>query len=142
MDHSSYEENYIKTILSEVKTIALLGASANPARPSNQVLKFLLSAGYIVIPINPGLAGSYIENQKTYASLAEIDASIDMVDIFRNNEAVPAIVEECLQLKPLPKVIWMQIGVENFKSAKQAEDKNIKIVMNRCPKIEIDKLRL
>lgn len=140
MNHDSYDNAYIAGILNSVKTIAMVGASANDVRPSYFVLKYLLAKGFSVFPINPGQAGKEILDQMTYARLADIPQPIDMVDIFRAATAVPGIVDEVLRLEPLPKVIWMQLGVRNDESAVRAEAAGIKVVMNRCPKIEYGKL--
>ncbi|BCG80940.1 CoA-binding protein [Mesorhizobium sp. 113-3-3] len=140
MNHDSYDNAYIGDILNSVKTIAMVGASANDVRPSYFVLKYLLAKGFSVIPINPGQAGKEILGRMTYARLADIPGPIDMVDIFRAASAVPGIVDEVLRLDPLPKVIWMQLGVRHDEAAARAEAAGIKVVMNRCPKIEYGKL--
>ena len=140
MNHDSYDNTYIGGILNSVKTIAMVGASANDVRPSYFVLKYLLAKGFSVIPINPGQAGKEILGRMTYASLADIPEPIDMVDIFRAATAVPGIVDEVLRLDPLPKVLWMQLGVRHDEAAARAEAAGIKVVMNRCPKIEYGKL--
>ncbi|WP_027057249.1 CoA-binding protein [Mesorhizobium loti] len=140
MNHDSYDNTYIGGILNSVKTIAMVGASANDVRPSYFVLKYLLAKGFSVVPINPGQAGKEILGQMTYASLADVPGPIDMVDIFRAATAVPGIVDEVLRLDPLPKVIWMQLGVRHDEAATRAEAAGIKVVMNRCPKIEYGKL--
>ncbi|MBZ9904816.1 CoA-binding protein [Mesorhizobium sp. BR115XR7A] len=140
MNHDSYDNTYIGGILNSVKSIAMVGASANDVRPSYFVLKYLLAKGFSVFPINPGQAGKEILGRMTYARLADIPGPIDMVDIFRNAAAVPGIVDEVLQLDPLPKVIWMQLGVRHDEAAARAEAAGIKVVMNRCPKIEYGKL--
>ena len=140
MNHDSYDNTYIAGILNSVKTIAMVGASANDVRPSFFVLKYLLAKGFSVFPINPGQAGREILGRMTYASLADIPEPIDMVDIFRAATAVPGIVDEVLRLDPLPKVVWMQLGVRHDEAAARAEAAGIKVVMNRCPKIEYGKL--
>ncbi|MFD2058836.1 CoA-binding protein [Mesorhizobium calcicola] len=140
MNHDSYDNTYIAGILNSVKTIAMVGASANDVRPSYFVLKYLLAKGFSVFPINPGQAGKEILGRMTYARLAEIPEPIDMVDIFRAATAVPGIVDEVLRLDPLPKVLWMQLGVRHDEAAARAEAAGIKVVMNRCPKIEYGKL--
>ncbi|AID29596.1 putative CoA-binding protein [Mesorhizobium sp. USDA 4775] len=140
MNHDSYDNTYIAGILNSVKTIAMAGASANDVRPSYFVLKYLLAKGFSVFPVNPGQAGKEILGRMTYASLADIPEPIDMVDIFRAATAVPGIVDEVLRLDPLPKVIWMQLGVRHDEAAARAEAAGIKVVMNRCPKIEYGKL--
>lgn len=136
MNHDSYDNSYISGILNSVKTIAIVGASANDVRPSFFVMKYLIAKGYTVIPVNPGQAGKEILGQKTYARLSDIEMPIDMVDIFRASAAVPALAEEVLALKPLPKVVWMQLTVRHDEAAAKLEAAGIKVVMNRCPKIE------
>ena len=140
MNHDSYDNTYIGGILNSVKTIAMVGASANDVRPSYFVLKYLLAKGFSVFPINPGQAGKEILGRMTYARLADVPEPIDMVDIFRAATAVPGIVDEALRLDPLPKVIWMQLGVRHDEAVARAEAAGIKVVMNRCPKIEYGKL--
>lgn len=140
MNHDSYSADYIKHILKSVKTIALVGASANSVRPSYFVMKYLIDKGYTVIPVNPGLAGQELLGQKVYASLADIPLSIDMVDVFRNSDAAMAITDEALALPEKPKVIWMQLSVRNDEAAAKAEQAGVQVVMNRCPKIEYGKL--
>ncbi|ESW83762.1 CoA-binding protein [Mesorhizobium sp. M0761] len=140
MNHDSYDNAYIGGILNSVKTIAMVGASANDVRPSFFVLKYLLAKGFSVFPINPGQAGKEILGRMTYASLADLPEPVDMVDIFRASAAVPGIVDEVLKLDPLPKVVWMQLGVRDDEAAARAEAAGIKVVMNRCPKIEYGKL--
>jgi len=142
MNHDSYSDAYIAGILHEVKSFALVGASANKVRPSYFVLKYLLAKGYRVIPINPGQAGGEILGQKVYASLADLDQPVDVVEIFRNSEAALGIVQEALALKERlqMKVIWMQLSVRNDEAARLAEEAGLKVVMNRCPKIEYGRL--
>jgi len=140
MNHDRYDDTYIRGILTRVKTIAMVGASANQARPSYFVLKYLAGRGYTMLPINPGLAGGTINGIKVYASLAEAPGPIDMVEIFRNSEAAGAVVDEALALAPLPSVIWMQLSVRNDAAAARAEARGVKVVMNRCPKIEYGRL--
>lgn len=140
MNHDAYSDDVIRAILSSVKTVAMVGASANEVRPSFFVLKYLLDRGYHVHPINPGLAGKAILGRTVYGSLAEVPEPIDMVDIFRNSEAAGAIVDEALALQPLPKVIWMQLSVRNDAAAAKAESAGLQVVMDRCPKIELGRL--
>ena len=140
MDHDRYSDSYIRGILNTVKTVAMVGFSPNQNRPSYFVFKYLLERGYRVIPVNPGHAGKEILGQKVYASLKDIPEPIDMVDIFRASENVPPIVDEALALTPRPQVIWMQLTVRNDEAATRAEDAGIKVVMNRCPKIEYGRL--
>ena len=140
MNHDSYDNAYIAGILNSVKTIAIVGASANDVRPSFFVTKYLIDKGYDVYPINPGHAGREILGRMTYAKLSDVPVAIDMVDVFRASNAVPPIVEEALALDPLPKAIWMQLTVRHDEAAAKAEAKGIKVVMNRCPKIEYGRL--
>lgn len=140
MDHDAYDDAYIRDILKSVKRIALVGASANEARPSYIVTKYLLERGYEVIPVNPGLAGQTILGQTVHGALKGIPGPLDMVEVFRNSEAAGPIVDEALALDPLPKVIWMQLSVRNDAAAARAEAKGVRVVMNRCPKIEYGRL--
>ena len=140
MNHDAYDNAYIRDILKSVKTIAMVGASDNPARPSYFVFKYLLERGYRMIPINPGRAGQQLLGQTFVASLADIAEPVDMIDIFRNSEAAGAVVDEALAMDPRPKVIWMQLTVRNDEAAARAEAKGLKVVMNRCPKIEYGRL--
>jgi predicted CoA-binding protein len=140
MDHDSYDDAYISGILNSVRTVAIVGASANDVRPSFFVAKYLLDKGYEVYPVNPGQAGKEILGRMVYSSLADVPVAIDMVDIFRASEAVLPIVEQALALRPLPKVIWMQLAIRNDEAAARAEAAGIKVVMNRCPKIEYARL--
>lgn len=140
MNHDSYTPDYIRDILRSVKSIALVGASSNPVRPSYIVMQYLLDKGYKVVPVNPGLAGQTLLGQTVYATLSEIPLPVDMVDIFRNAEAAAAITDEALALDPRPKVIWMQLSVRNDAAAARAEAAGLQVVMNRCPKMEYGKL--
>jgi predicted CoA-binding protein len=140
MTRETYTDAQIHRILTSVKSIALVGASANSARPSYIVLKYLIGRGYRMAPINPGLAGKDILGAKVYPSLAEAPGPVDMVEIFRASEYAGAIVDEALKLDPLPKVIWMQLGVENAAAAERARARGVEVVMNRCPKIEWGRL--
>jgi predicted CoA-binding protein len=140
MNHDAYSDSYIRGILNTVKTIAMVGFSPKENRPSYFAFKYLLERGYRVIPVNPGQAGKEVLGQKIYSKLSDIREPIDMVDIFRGSQFVPAIVEEALTLKPLPKVIWMQLTVRNDGAAKRAEAAGLKVVMDRCPKIEYGRL--
>lgn len=140
MNHDSYSADYIRDILQNVKTIALVGASSNEVRPSYFVMKYLIDKGYEVIPVNPGLAGQMLLGQTVYAALKDIPKPIDMVDIFRNSEAAGPITDEALALDPPPKVIWMQLSVRNDEAAARAEAAGLRVVMDRCPKMEYGKL--
>ena len=119
MNHDSYDDALIRRILRETKRIALVGASANEARPSWIVTKYLIDRDYDVIPVNPGLAGNTLLGKTVYASLKEIPGPIDMVEIFRNSEAASAITDKALALDPLPQVIWMQLSVRNDEAASE-----------------------
>ena len=140
MDHDHYDDGYIRGILNTVKTIAMVGVSANTSRPSYFAFKYLLERGYRMIPVNPALAGQDLLGRRAYAKLSDVPEPIDMVDIFRNSRYALAIVEEALALKPRPQVIWMQLGVRNDAAAALAEQNGLKVVMNRCPKIEYGRL--
>jgi uncharacterized protein len=140
MNHDVYDDSYIRGILNTVKTIAMVGASAKDNRPSYFAFKYLAERGYNMIPINPGLAGKELLGKRIYAKLSDVPEPIDMVDIFRAaNYAVP-IVQEALTLSPKPRVIWMQLTVRNDEAAALAEAAGLKVVMNRCPKIEYGRL--
>jgi uncharacterized protein len=140
MNHDSYSDQYIRGILNTVKAIAMVGASENEIRPSYFVFKYLLERGYRMIPVNPGRAGHELLGQRFYAGLADIPEPIDMVDIFRPSQYALGIVQEALALNPRPQVIWMQLSVRNDEAAALAEANGMKVVMNRCPKIEYGRL--
>jgi predicted CoA-binding protein len=140
MNHDNYPDAYIRGILNTVKTIAMVGLSPKDNRPSYFAFKYLLERGYHMIPVNPGHAGREILGQKVYAKLADIPEPVDMVDIFRASQHAPGIVKEALALDPRPQVIWMQLGVRSDEAAKLAEEAGVKVVMNRCPKIEYGRL--
>jgi uncharacterized protein len=140
MNHDNYDDSYIRGILNTVKTIAMVGVSANTSRPSYFAFKYLLERGYRMIPVNPGIAGQELLRQKVYAKLADIPEPVDMVDIFRAQQYALPIVQEALALAPRPQVIWMQLGIRNDEAATLAEENGLKVVMNRCPKIEYGRL--
>src|SRR5437764_13939458 len=140
MNHDAYPDSYIRGILNTVKTIAMVGASEKENRPSYFAFKYLLERGYHMIPVNPGHAGEAMLGQKIYAQLSDIPEPIDMVDIFRASKYALPIVQEALTLKPRPQVIWMQLGIRNDEAAALAEANGMKVVMNRCPKIEYGRL--
>ena len=136
IDHDRYDDAYLRQILREVRTIAMVGASANWNRPSYFAMTYLQGKGYRVIPVNPGVAGQTILGETVFARLADIPVPVDMVDIFRNSAAAPGIVAEALAMVPRPRVIWMQLGVRSDQAAATAEAAGLKVIMNRCPKIE------
>jgi len=140
MNHDSYDDAYIRGILNTVKTIAMVGVSANVSRPSYFAFKYLLGRGYRMIPVNPGLAGKDLLGQKAYARLLDIPEPVDMVDIFRAAQYAVPIVQETLKMNPRPRVVWMQLGIRNDEAAQLAETNGLKVVMNRCPKIEYGRL--
>src|SRR3954469_17412484 len=140
MNHDSYPDTYIREILNGVKTIAMVGASPVNVRPSYFAFKYLSERGYDMIPVNPGHVGKNLVGKPFVASLAEIDRPIDMIDIFRSSQHIMPVVDEALKLSPLPKVIWMQLGARDDAAAAKAEAVGIKVVMNRCPKIEYGRL--
>ena len=136
-DMDDYSEAYLEQILTEVKTIALVGASPKAYRDSYLTMLVLLERGYTVFPVNPQEAGNEILGQRCYASLDCIQQSIDMVDIFRSSEAALDVTEEAIAIGA--KVVWMQLDIINQQAAKLATAAGIKVVMNRCPKIELQK---
>jgi predicted CoA-binding protein len=140
MNHDTYNDNYIRGILNTVKSIAMVGISPKDNRPSYFAFKYLLERGYRMIPVNPGHAGKEILGQKVYAKLADIPEPVDMVDIFRSSQFAMDIVDEALAMKPRPTVIWMQLTVRDDAAAAKAEAAGLKVVMNRCPKIEYGRL--
>ena len=136
MNHKKpYEDDYLQDILSSVKTVAMVGASPDKTKFSYGVLGVLNETGYDMIPINPRPGLTEIRGLKVYPSLKEIDRSVDMVEVFRKPEDLYEIAEEAIAIKA--KVLWGQIGVVNNDAAKLAEDAGLKVVMNRCPKIEL-----
>ena len=134
----AYSDQLIKSILRSVKTIAMVGASGNEIRPSYFAMMYLLNKGYKIIPVNPGAAGRTILGQTVYASLKDVPAPVDMVDIFREATYAPQIVREAIAEKDRlgVKYVWMQLGVVSEEAAKLAEDAGLTVVMDRCPKIE------
>jgi predicted CoA-binding protein len=140
MDHNNYSDIYIRGILNGVKTIAMVGVSPRTNRPSYFAFKYLLERGYRMIPVNPGQAGGELLGQKVYARLADIPEPVDMVDVFRASEHALGVVQEAIAMQPRPKVIWMQLGVRYDEGARLAEANGMKVVMNRCPKIEYGRL--
>ena len=138
MNHDSYEDKYILDVLKDAKSVAMVGASANWNRPSFFAMKYMQQKGFRVIPVNPGIAGKEILGETVVASLDEIQEPIDMVDIFRNSEAAGTVTDDAI--KAGAKIVWMQLGVRNNEAAKRAEDAGLRVVMDRCPKIEFARL--
>jgi predicted CoA-binding protein len=140
MNHDLYDDDYIRGILKSVKSIAMVGASPVDVRPSYFAFKYLVQRGYDMIPVNPGHIGKSLLGRPFVASLTDIGRPIDMVEIFRSSDHIMPVVDEALKLTPLPKVIWMQLGGRDDLAAAKAEAAGIKVVMNRCPKIEYGRL--
>jgi uncharacterized protein len=140
MNHDDYADAYLRDILESVRTIAVVGASPRTNRPSHGVMRFLQRHGYRAIPVNPFAAGGDILGERVYASLADIKEPIDMVDIFRRSEAAGAVVDQAIEIGA--KVVWMQLDVRDDTAAARAEAKGLKVVMDRCPAIEIPRLGL
>jgi len=138
MDHDSYSDEYLRSILRTTRTIAMVGASPHWNRPSYFVFKYLQAKGFRVIPVNPKAAGEEILGETCYASLADVPVPIDMVDVFRTSDAAPGIVDDAIRLGA--KAVWMQIGVRHDAAAARAEAAGLRVVMNRCPKIEFSRL--
>jgi uncharacterized protein len=141
-NHERYSDDYIADILRDARVFAFVGASANTSRPSYFAMKYLLGKGYTIHPVNPGIAGQKILGQHVYASLADVPAPVDVIDIFRTSEAALEVTREAIALKDKLglKVLWMQLGVRNGEAAQEAEAAGLKVIMNRCPKIEYGRL--
>ncbi len=140
MNHDTYDDDYIRGILTSVKSIAMVGASPVDVRPSYFAFKYLVQRGYDMIPVNPGHVGKSLLGRPFVASLSDIGRPVDMIDIFRNSSHIMPVVDEALKLPSPPKVIWMQLGARDDAAAAKAEAAGIKVVMNRCPKIEWGRL--
>ena len=138
MDHQSYSDSYLRALLRETRVIAMVGASPHWNRPSYFAMKYLQAKGYRVIPVNPAVAGQEILGERVYAALADIPDTVDMVDIFRNSEAAGPIVDAAIAKGA--RIVWMQLGVRNDAAASRAEAAGLKVVMDRCPKIEFGRL--
>jgi predicted CoA-binding protein len=138
MNHEAYSDAYIRDILAQSRSIAMVGASPNSSRPSYFAMKYLKQKGFTVIPVNPGQAGKEILGEPVFASLADIPRPVDIVDIFRSSDAALGVTREAIRIGA--KVVWMQLGVRNDEAAKLAEKAGLKVVMNRCPKIEYGRL--
>ena len=129
----------IAQLLAQVKRIALIGASAKPERPSHRVMQFLLDEGYEVLPINPGLAGQKLLGQSVHASLADLPTSVDMADIFRDAASLPEVTQDVVAVG-IP-AMWTQLGVVHSEAERTATVAGLQVVMDRCPAIEIPRLR-
>src|ERR1700730_3167182 len=140
MNHDAYPDSYIREILSGVKSIAMVGPSPVNVRPSYFAFKYLAERGYDMIPVNPGHLGKSLVGKPFVASLADIGRPVDMVDIFRDSSHIMPVGDDSLKLVPPPKVIWMQLGARDEAAASKAEAAGLKVVMNRCPKIEYGRL--
>ena len=140
MDHDSYPDDYLRAILESMRTIAVVGASPRRERPSHRVMAYLQRRGYRTIPVNPNAVGAEINGERVYASLAEVPEPVDMVDVFRRTEAAGGVVEDAIAVGA--KAVWMQLGVRDDAAAARAEVAGLKVVMNRCPAIEIPRLGL
>ena len=136
----TYPPGLIADVLRSARTIAVVGASANPQRPSSFVIADLAKKGYDVVPINPGRAGSTIMGLPCFATLADVPRPIDMVDVFRRAEAVPAVLDEALALAPRPQVLWLQLGIVHMEAAERARAAGMVVIQDRCPKIEFGRL--
>ncbi|MEP2534090.1 CoA-binding protein [Shimia sp.] len=136
----TYSDDFLTTILRRSKVVAVVGVSMNPVRPSYYVARYLGLKGYRVIPVNPVHVGKQLFGETVVGDLSDITEPVDMVDIFRRSEAVPPIVETALAQFDELKTIWMQIGVEHHEAAAQAEARGVDVIMNRCPKIEYQRL--
>jgi len=135
-----YSDSHLREILTRTRRVAVVGVSMNPVRPSYYVARYLSLKKYEVVPVNPGHAGQMLFGQRVVASLSDIEGEVDMVDIFRRSEHVPPIVDEALEMFPALRTIWMQIGVEHPEAAARARARGADVVMNRCPKIEYQRL--
>jgi predicted CoA-binding protein len=140
MNHDSYSDDYLRGILIGAKTIAVVGASPRPHRPSHGVMQYLQRHGYRVIPVNPFAAAGTINGERVYARLSDVPEKIDMVDVFRRSDAAGGVVDEAIAIGA--GVVWMQLGVRDDAAAARAEAKGLRVVMNRCPAIEIPRLEL
>lgn len=136
----SYSDDFLRDVLRSVQSVAVVGISANPDRPSHYVAQYLQARGYRVVPVNPGLAGQQLLGETVHADLASIGAPVDMVDVFRNSEAAGAVADQAIACGA--KVVWMQLDVVNPEAAARAEAAGLRVVMDRCPKIEIPRLGL
>lgn len=142
MNHDTYSDDYITSVLSSIRSIAVVGASANPVRASFIVMQYLMTKGYTIHPVNPGLAGQTLLGRKVCARLEDLQDQVDCINVFRNSQAAGGVADEAIALKDKLgiKVLWMQLGVRNDEAASRAEAAGLQVVMNRCPKIEYGRL--
>jgi uncharacterized protein len=140
VDHDNYSDAYLRDILTGVRTIAVVGASPRPGRPSHGVMAYLQRHGYRTIPVNPNAGGGAIHGETVHARLADIPEPVDMVEVFRRSEFAGGVIDEAIAAGA--KVVWMQLGVRDDAAAARAEARGLKVVMNRCPAIEIPRLGL
>lgn len=140
MSDLSPSDDQLRALLARVRTIAVVGFSANPARPSHYVSEFLVGRGYRVVPVNPGLSGQMFFGVRAVAELSGIAEPVDMVDVFRRSDHVSDLAEQALALQTRPSLFWMQLGVAHAKVAQTLQAKGVDVVQNRCPKMEIPRL--
>ena len=140
MNHTAYSDDFLRDLLASMHTIAVVGASPRPHRPSHGVMRYLQRQGYRAIPVNPFAAGDTILGERCVATLGDIAEPVDMVDIFRRSEMAGTVVDEAIAIGA--KAVWMQLGVVDEAAAARAEANGLKVVMNRCPAIEIPRLGL
>ena len=140
MDHDRYPDASLASVLEGTRAVALVGASGNPARASHGVMAWWLRRGVRVFPVNPGLAGGEVLGQPVLATLADVPGRIDLVDVFRPSAAAGGVVDEALALSPLPRIVWMQLGVRDDAAAARAEAAGLTVIMDRCPVIEASRL--
>jgi uncharacterized protein len=140
MNHDAYSDAFLRDILTGMRTIAVVGASPRPHRPSHGVMRYLQRQGYRAIPVNPFAAGETILGERCHALLADVPEPVDMVDIFRRSEFAGAVVDQAIAIGA--KAVWLQLGVIDAAAAARAEASGLKVVMDRCPAIEIPRLGL
>jgi predicted CoA-binding protein len=139
VDHNAYRPDYLRGILTDVKTIAVVGASNEPWRPSFGIMRYLQRAGYRIVPVNPFLVGQRVHGEGFYASLRDVPEAVDLVNVFRRPDAVGEVVEDAIAVGA--PAIWLQLGVRNDAACARAEAAGIAVVMNRCISVEHARLR-
>lgn len=140
-NHNQYSDHFIADVLRQTNSIALVGASPKPERASNSVLRYMIDEGYQVTPINPGQAGRTIHGQTVVATLNDLPEAVDMIDVFRPVTALPELFDEILALSKKPKYVWLQLAIRDDEQAGRLEADGIIVIQDRCPKIEIPRLR-